>query len=126
MLHALNYFFFAFHTALIFFNLFAWIWKPLRLANLIVLVVTGLSWVVFAPWYGFGYCPCTDWHWRVLEALGETDLPRSYIKLLFDRMTGLDASPFWTDVVTLTSFLAALAISITLNVRDRLARPAHD
>ena len=39
--------------------------------------VMAVIWVGLGPFYGFGYCPLTDWNLRVLAALGERDLPRS-------------------------------------------------
>jgi len=65
-----------------------------------------------------GYCPLTDWHFSILEKLGKTDLPNSYMKYLADRITGLDISASLVDSVTLYTFLAALLISVILNIRD--------
>jgi hypothetical protein len=45
-------FFIVFHTFLIFFNLFGWIFKPLRKANLVVLILTGASWFILGIFYG--------------------------------------------------------------------------
>jgi hypothetical protein len=69
-----------------------------------------------------GYCPFTDWHFRILEKLGETDLPNSYVKYLADRITGLDMNATLIDKVTLYTFLAALMISVFLNARDLIRR----
>jgi hypothetical protein len=118
--HILDIFFLIFHTLLIFFNLFGWIWKRTRKLNLIVLSLTGASWLFLGLIVGtLGYCPITDWHFKILEKLGKTDLPYSYTKYLADRITGLDFSTSLVDKVTLFSFLAALVISIVLNLRDR-------
>ena len=65
-----------------------------------------------------GYCPLTDWHFNVLEKLGKTDLPNSYIKYLTDRITGLELNASLVDNITLYVFLAAFAASIFLNIRD--------
>jgi len=65
-----------------------------------------------------GYCPLTDWHFTILEKLGKTDLPNSYIKYLADRLTGLDINASLVDKFTIYSFLAALIISIFLNIKD--------
>ena len=64
-------FFVIFHSALIAFNLAGWIWRKTRKAHLVVLSLTMVSWFVAGIWYGFGYCPCTDWHWQVKKKLGE-------------------------------------------------------
>ena len=115
----LDIFFLIFHTFLIFFNLFGWIWKKTRKLNLIVLSLTGASWLFLGLIVGtLGYCPLTDWHFKILEKLGNTDLRYSYTKYLADRLTGLDINASLVDDVTLWSFLAALIISIALNLRD--------
>jgi len=87
--------------------------------NLITLLITGSSWLFLGLFVGtLGYCPLTDWHFSILVRLGNTDLPSSYIKYLADRLTGLDISTSFVDNVTLCSFLAALVISLLLNIRD--------
>jgi hypothetical protein len=118
MLKLLDLFFIIFHTILIFFNLFAWIFRKTRKLNLIILVLTGASWFILGIFYRIGYCPLTDWHFTVLEKLGHTHLPNSYIKYLADRITGLDFKPELVDNITLISFFAALAISTCLNFKD--------
>jgi hypothetical protein len=82
-------------------------------------MLTGGSWLFLGLIVGtLGYCPLTEWHFKVLEKLGETNLPYSYVKYLGDRLTGLNLDSTLVDKFTLYSFLAALAISIYLNVRD--------
>jgi hypothetical protein len=118
ILHALDIFFVIFHTTLTLFNLFGWIWKRTRKINLIVLSLTGASWLFLGLLVGtLGYCPLTDWHFTILEKMGKTDLPNSYIKYLADRLTGSDLNASLVDDFTLYSFLAALAISILLNLK---------
>lgn len=115
----LDYFFVVFHTSLVFFNLFGWIWRKTRKLNLITLLLTGASWLFLGLIVGtLGYCPLTDLHFGILEKLGKTDIPNSYIKYLADRLTGLDFNPVLVDKVTLYAFLAALAFSLFFNFRD--------
>jgi hypothetical protein len=105
------------------FNLFGWIWKKTRIYNLITLGITGASWLFLGMLVGtLGYCPLTDWHFRVLNKLGVTDLPNSYMKYLADRITGLDISASLVDKVTLYTFLAALIISLFLNIKGYLKK----
>ncbi len=119
----LDIFFLVFHSSLVIFNLAGWIWKKTRVANLITLLITGASWLFLGMIVGtLGYCPFTEWHFRVLEKLGQTDLPSSYIKYLTDRLTGLDVNGTIVDKVTLYSFCAVLAISIILNTRDVITK----
>jgi hypothetical protein len=115
----LDVFFTVFHTGLVLFNLFGWIWKKTRLLNLICLLLTAGSWVILGIFYGFGYCPLTDWHFNVLRKLGHTDLPTSYLSFLFTRLTGLPIDQSLVDGITLWGLIAALAISLFLNFRHR-------
>lgn len=105
-----------FHTSLIIFNLLGWIWKKTRLANLIVILITFASWFLLGLIVGVpGYCPLTEWHFNILEKLGHTDLPASYIKYLADRLTGIDFSQKLVDDVTLWGLVAAFIISLIIN-----------
>lgn len=110
-----DYFFLVFHTALILFNLFAWIWKPLRRAHLVVITLTFASWGILGIWYGWGYCPLTDWHWEVLYRLGQDDLPASYISYLVQRMLGWHLPAITVDILTLGFALVALVASVKVN-----------
>jgi hypothetical protein len=115
----LDIFFVVLHTSIILFNLTGWVWKKTRKYNLILLIITGSSWLILGLIVGtLGYCPLTDWHFDVLEKLGVTDLPSSYVKYLADRLTGLDFSSSLIDKVTLWAFLAALGLSLFLNIKD--------
>jgi hypothetical protein len=121
----LDIFFVVFHTSLVIFNLFGWIWKRTRIYNLITLSITGASWLFLGLIVGvLGYCPLTDWHFRILYKLGKTDLPDSYIKYLADRLTGLNFDASLIDKITLYSFLVALIISLFLNIMDFVRKHA--
>ena len=117
--HFLDIFFLVFHSSLVLFNLFGWIWKKTRLANLITLGLTGASWTLLGIFYGLGYCPLTDWHFRVLEHLGKNDLPNSYMRYLVQRLFHVDFSETWMDRVTLIAFLIALGLSLYFNLRKK-------
>jgi hypothetical protein len=114
----LDKFFFAFHSALMVFILFGWIWRKTRIANLIVIFLTAFSWTVLGIWYGFGYCPSTDWHWQVRMKLGYIDMPSTYTKFLIDSLTGLDMNETLVDVFAVLFLLLALFASTYTNVRD--------
>ncbi len=118
MANFLDKFFFVFHSSLILLILFGWMWKKTRLANLIVIVLTAFSWFILGIWYGYGYCPSTDWHWQVRAKLGIRDLPSSYTKFLIDSWTGWDVSQKKVDVVTFFLLVSALAASLYTNIRD--------
>ena len=117
MFKLLDLFFVIFHTALITFNLFGWIWKPLRKLNLITLLLTGFSWFILGIFYGIGYCPLTDWHWEVLNRLGVYNLPNSYIQYLLERLTGIEVMQEFVDKLTVTLYFIALILSFISNFR---------
>jgi hypothetical protein len=103
------------HLAIIGFNLFGWIWPNTRKANLICLAVTAASWFILGIWYGIGYCPITDWQWRIKERLGEHNLPNSFVKYYADKISRSDVSAHVIDVITVVVFFMALGISIYMN-----------
>jgi hypothetical protein len=118
MNEALNVGFFAFHTAWILFNCFGWIWRRTRRLHLATVSLTALSWFGLGLWFGWGYCPCTDWHWQVRQRLGYID-PPSYTRLLIREVLGVDLGGARADMVTLLVFAAAATLSVVLNLRDR-------
>lgn len=115
MYHFLHYFFLLFHLLLILFNLTGWIWKRTRRAHLFVICLTLASWTVLGFFYGFGYCPLTDWHWDVLEKMGKTNLPNSYLKYLLDLLTGLYWNAKLVDGMAVAGLAFALIASLWVN-----------
>ncbi len=116
--HFLDWFFLIFHFALIIFILFGWVFKSLRPYNLIVIILTFASWTLLGIWYGFGYCPFTDWHWQVLWEMGHTGLPASYVSYLFQRILNVELSQTFVDWLTGGLAVMAFIISLVLNIRD--------
>jgi len=118
MYQFLNYFFFVFHTAFTLFNCFGWIFRSTRKWNLVTLLLTAFSWFILGIWYGWGYCFCTDWHWKVREHLGYSDESDSYIHFLVLKLTGINFPPKLVETVTLAVFVCSFVVSIVLNVMD--------
>lgn len=114
----LDKFFFIFHSALILLILFGWIWRKTRVANLVVVLLTAFSWFILGIWYGFGFCPSTEWHWQVRMKLGYYDMPSSYTKFLIDSLTGLDVNEKMVDIFAVLFLTLALFASVLTNVRD--------
>jgi len=121
MLKVLDFFFILFHTCLIFFNLFGWIFRKTRVWNLITLLLTGSSWFILGMFYGIGFCPVTEWHYQVLEKMGETNLPVSYIEYIAERFLPVDVNPQMADIFTVGLFFIALILSTVLNGLDRFS-----
>lgn len=110
-------FFFVFHICLILFNLFGWLFKPLRKWNLITLSLTAFSWFVLGAFYGFGYCFLTDWHWQIRDQLGYANPFNSYIQFLITTLFSISVSEHLVNVLTATLFFAAFIMSIITNLR---------
>ena len=115
MLSFLNIFFHFTHIFLIVFNLFGWIVPKWRKTHFMSVFLTFISWFGLGIFYGWGYCPITDWHWQVQRELGLNNLPFSYIKLLLDYIFQSDLNALFVDILTLVSFLLAFGISIWIN-----------
>lgn len=124
MLPVLNVAFFVFHSALILFNVFGWIWPATRRWNLVTLILTLLSWTAMGIWFGTGYCICTDLHWKVRAAMGIHDHADSYLALLARILTGWDPPVALVNQVAGAVFLVALSTSLFLNVRDTRSKRA--
>jgi hypothetical protein len=124
MYHLLDYFFIVFHTAIILFNSLGYLWKKTRKANLVLLLLTAFSWFVLGIWYGWGFCICTEWHWKVREHLGYGYPTDSYTHFLAQLITGKNFRQNVVDVVTAIIFGLSLILSIILNTRDWLKKRA--
>ncbi|WP_281298517.1 DUF2784 domain-containing protein [Flavobacterium limnophilum] len=122
MLHIIDYFFILFHGVLILFNVLGWIVPKWRLANLISLSLTAFSWFVLGIFYGIGYCPFTDWHWKVRQLLGYNDSSNSYIHFLILKITGVNLPENWVDTTTVLVFFAAFSVSIYFDLKKRVAK----
>lgn len=108
MLYLLDSLLFGFHTVFTLFNLLGWLWPSTRKAHLVSVLLTLLSWGVFGFWYGWGYCFLTDWHWDIKRALGQRNLPHSFIKYLADWLLGTDISPQLAGHIA----IAGLAVAV--------------
>ena len=121
-LQILNIFFIVFHTAVLLFNVFGWIWKKTRRWNLCVLLATFFSWLVVGLWKGIGYCLLTDLHWQVRRQLGQKILDGSFLDYLMRGIFGDVPSPDLTRLVCGVTFAIVGVSSIALNIRDHVQK----
>lgn len=122
VLRLLDIFFTGFHIVFIIFFIFGWIYPKTRNIHLGLVILVTISWFILGLFYGFGYCFLTDIHWRIKMALGEEELPVSFIKYILDKLTGYSFDEKWVDYVTLSVFLGVLVISLFLFFQDRRAK----
>ena len=118
-LHLANYFFYVFHTVLILFNLFGWLFQKTRKLNLLTLLITFISWFLLGIWKGWGYCFLTDWHYSVLRELGDHELPSSYIAFLVKKSTGWLPDIELVNTLTLWIAVFALGSSLWVNLKSK-------
>ena len=118
MYRLIDHFFIVFHGGLILFILIGWIWRKTRRIHLVAIGLTFLSWFGLGIFFGWGYCPCTDWHWEVKRKIGETNLPKSYVKYYLDKLSSVTWEPIMVDIVVMILSLLILALSIWLNLND--------
>jgi hypothetical protein len=126
MLTLLDKAFFAFHAGWIGFNLVGWAWRRTRPFQLVTLGLTAFSWFVLGAFYGWGYCLCTDWHFRVRRQLGHVDPESSYVQMLLNRVFGITLDRPTSDRLTMGVFAAIVIATAVVWSRDRRsARADH-
>jgi hypothetical protein len=113
----LNVAFFVFHTSWMAFNGVGWIWRRTRRWPLATVSLTAVSWIGLGAFHGWGYCPCTDWHWQVRARLGHED-PPSYIQLLITVVFGIDPGSDLADALAVVTLSAAGLLAVVVNLRD--------
>ncbi len=114
--------FFVAHTLLILFNMVGWAWPRTRVAHLVTLGLTTFSWFVLGAWKGWGYCLCTDWHFRIRHELGYVDPEFSYVQLLARHWFGLHLSLTTANLLASSVYVAILVATIASWTRLALIR----
>lgn len=100
------------HIFFIVFVLIGWYFRRVRSIHFWSVIIVGVFWFIFGLFYGFGYCPLTDYHWKVKEALGEKELPYSFVEYIFEKLLGVDLNENIVNSVTLLAFLFVFVLSI--------------
>ena len=118
LLHVLDWFFLIFHTGLSLFNSLGWMFRKTRRIQLVTISLTAASWFVLGIWYGWGFCPSTEWHWQVRDALGTPVQSDSYIHFLILEIMGLNLPARGVDIAVLAILGVSILLSVILNVRD--------
>lgn len=123
MLAVLDAGLFVFHTVLIAFNMVGWAWRRTRVAHLVVLAMTAFSWFVMGAFYGWGYCLCTDWHFRVRRSRG-VPVPESSFVQLLGKTLGVPLDRGTADALAVGVFAAiVVATAITWAIAWRRRAP---
>jgi Protein of Unknown function (DUF2784) len=106
--------FFVFHTLVIGFNMVGWAWKRTRAAHLVVLGLTAFSWFVMGAYYGWGYCLCTDWHFRIRRFRGVPVTESSFVQLMLGTTLGIHLDRQTADVLAVGVFAAIVVATATV------------
>lgn len=111
----LNAAFHALHCVVIAFTVVGWVVPSFRPAHLAFILGTLGCWYLLGFWFGFGYCPITDWHWRIKAVLGEGRPKETYIHYVATQ-AGLAWTAASVNRSVLLVTLAATAVSAALNI----------
>ena len=103
------------HLTIIVFNLFGWIQKRTRKAHLVSVGLTTTSWFILGIWYGIGYCPFTDWQWKVKAQLGEKNLPGNFVEYFLEKTTRYNFTSSFINTLIAACFFVAVILSIYVN-----------
>lgn len=116
MYFLLNGLFHVVHIAIIIFAITGWMFPPLRMAHLALMLATLGSWFILGHWLGSGYCPVSDWHWKIKAALGEGRPRGTYIHLLLQRISGKELDSTSVDRMVVIVTIILTGISLGLNI----------
>ena len=84
-----------------------------------MVILTAASWFVLGIWFGMGYCPVTDWQWRVKELRGEMNLPGNFVEYFAEKLSNYNFDSQLVNIVTGVSFAVAALASLYVNFSGR-------
>ena len=109
------------HLFIITFSVIGWMIPALRSYHLLLCVLIAFSWFALGARKGWGYCLVTDWQWNLMRRMGRTDLPSSYMPMLYRFLTGHEGDDQRIEMVTRSvffcSFLASLVVNLELLIK---------
>ena len=111
MLPFLDIIFNVLHILLVIFIVTGWIFHDLRKIHLVVVLLTGCSWILFGN--ELHNCILTEWHFNILHKMGKINLPDTYTQYALKRFTGLAIPKITALLITRLCWLLALLFSIT-------------
>ena len=109
------------HLFIIVFSVIGWLIPPLRPLHLLLCLLIAFSWLVLGACKGWGYCLVTDWQWQLMRKMGKTDLPSSYMPMLYRFFTDHAGDDQRIETITRSVFFCSLLASLAVN-RDLIYR----
>ena len=116
LLHAL-------HLAIILFVMTGWLFSALRPYHLALIVLMLGCWFILGRWLGAGYCPVTDWQWKLKAHYGYGKPDASYIRYVLQKVTGHELNPVTVDKSVLICTVIITGISLCLNIWQVIPHP---
>ncbi len=106
------------HIILILWILIGWSIKKIRIFHFITINIILFFWFIVGFFYGFGYCPLTDYHWKIKSILGEKNLPYSYISYLLYKFN-IYINESIVDIFVLTITITIYIVSFFLIIKNK-------
>ena len=103
------------HLFIIVFSVIGWMIPALRPFHLLLCLLIAFSWLVLGARKGWGYCLVTDWQWNLMRRMGRTDLPSSYMPMLYRFVTGHAGDEQRIETVTRAVFFCSFLASLVVN-----------
>lgn len=116
----LNPLFHLVHLSIISFVLVGWLIPGARPAHLVLSLLTLGSWFVLGRWMGEGYCPVSDWHWKIKGAIGEGRPTVTYITFILRKITRTELDSNQVDRVVVVVTITVTLLSLFLNLKQWL------
>ena len=121
MISALSLLLHGVHLFIITFSVIGWMIPVLRPYHLLLCVLIAFSWFALGARKGWGYCLVTDWQWSLMRSMGVTDLPSSYMPMLYRFFTDHAGDDQRIETITRSVFFCSLLASLAVN-RDLIYR----
>ena len=112
---AINLLLHGIHLFIIIFSVIGWMIPALRPYHLLLCLLIAFSWFVLGARKGWGYCLVTDWQWYLMRHMGITDLPSSYMPMLYRFITGHEGDNRRIELTTRTVFYCSFLASVAVN-----------
>ena len=119
MLIVLDWMLLLLHALLVLFNMVGWAWKRTRVLHLVTVGLTAFSWFVIGAFWGWGYCPCTDWHAQIRRQLGHADAGSTWLQQMIHRFFGFSLSRSTADWITGSVFAFIVLATLVAWTRER-------
>lgn len=110
------------HLVIILFVMTGWLFSVSRPFHLAFILLVLSCWFILGRWFGYGYCPVTDWQWKLKAHFGKDRPDASYIRYVLQYVTGRELNPVTVDKSVLIGTGMITGASLCLNIWQALSR----